>query len=180
MYQNKMCLLAHLVRASAGPDSLPLFLSETKLPKGFAWEPVWGLWLHGERGGGFSLVFAEVLLSLISLIPKSVKTAWAKIRRFQRFELKVLILTVIFFPPVLFADTGLQCWLLSYCPVLTAQTLHYIRGEGNNLYVLYLCIFLCYRVNEVWDFFFLICIIGQNFKVLQMTTNLVLIWSIEL
>ena len=71
--QFKMCRpLAHLVRANA------IFLIQTKLLGGFACEPVKGLRLHGERGGGFSLVFSQALLSLISLVPGPVNTMWAE------------------------------------------------------------------------------------------------------
>ena len=39
-------------------------------------------------------------MSLISLVPRPVKTAWAESRRFQRFQSKILILMIIFFPPL--------------------------------------------------------------------------------
>ena len=79
--------------------------------------------------------------------------------------------------------------------IFKLSVLFLLNRGGENLYVLYLWIFLWYRVNQVWGIFvlnfwwnfapqpaiwkFLFCIIGQNFEVLQMTSNLAWIWSIE-
>ena len=44
------------------------------MPGGLACEPAQGLLLHENRGGQSSLVFAQALVSLISLVPGPVKT----------------------------------------------------------------------------------------------------------
>ena len=103
--QTKICWpLAHLLRDTAGPDPF----SAINLNG--------GLRLHGKRGGGSSMVFAPLLVSLISLVPGPVKTVshwvWAK-NQVSQVLIRNLNLDGHIFSTCPLKGTGLQCqWLI--------------------------------------------------------------------